>query len=236
MPDNSTAPMAPKTNQGETSLWPSLELASRISDFANIFFIVSLVVGVVSTIVIVWMAGVKEDWWDQDRRISAERIAELTADADSSKADIAEANARAAEAQLALEKYKAPRTLTTEQQRAIEEALKPFAGQQYALSVAPGNEPAAFLCVLDGILTRAGWKQSAVIGSVTVGTDCGTAALNSLTGIDARRSPNASPAAIAAINALIEALANTDADARGRTDPVNNPRGDVIVLMVGAKA
>lgn len=60
-------------------MWPSLDVASRIADMANIFFIGSLVVGVVSTILIVWMASVKEHHWDQLRHESDERIAESNA-------------------------------------------------------------------------------------------------------------------------------------------------------------
>lgn len=78
-------------------LSPSLEVASRIADLANIFFIGSLVVGVISTILIVWVANVKEGHWDDLRRRSDEKIAE--------------ANARTKEAELALEKYKRPRNL-----------------------------------------------------------------------------------------------------------------------------
>jgi hypothetical protein len=65
------------------------------------------------------MANVKETHWDIDRRASRERIAQLdketarlSADADASQAAIADANARALEAQLALEKFKAPRLIT----------------------------------------------------------------------------------------------------------------------------
>jgi hypothetical protein len=59
-------------------MWPSLAAAERIADLANIFFIGSLVVGVVSTVTIVWMTGVKEQYWDEDRGAAAERIAVLT--------------------------------------------------------------------------------------------------------------------------------------------------------------
>jgi cell division protein FtsL len=213
--------------------WGSLSAVSRIHNWAEIAGIVFLALLVVAE-TITWKYGNRKDSLTEQQQTAEkqqhdEEMARL-------HLETAQAQERAAQAQLELEKYKAPRALTTEQQRGIENALKPFAGQEYALSVAPGEEPASFLCLLDGILTRAGWKQHAVIGSVTVGTDCGTAALNSLTGIDARRSPNASPASIAAINALVDALANTDAAARGRTDPVNNSTGDVIVLMVGAKS
>ncbi len=180
-----------------------------------------------------------------EKVIADSRNAEMTrlaTEAETSKAAAADAHARAAEAsqkaaeaQLALAKFKAPRTLTPEQEQSIEDALKPFIGQQYALSVAPGIEASNLLCVLDSILKRAGWQQHAAIGSIMVGTDCGPAGLNSLTGIDARRSPTASPATIGAINALVEALAGTDVALRGVTDPVNNPTGEVIILMVGAK-
>jgi hypothetical protein len=68
---------------------PSLDVASRISDWANFFFIGSLVVGVVSTVLISRMANVKEDHWNELRRTSDEKIAE--------------ANARQKEAELKLE-------------------------------------------------------------------------------------------------------------------------------------
>jgi hypothetical protein len=77
-----------------------------------------LVVGVVSTILIIWMAGVKESYWERDRIESAERVASLTVQGDQLRKDTAEANARAAEADLArvkLEEKLAPRRLTPEQ-------------------------------------------------------------------------------------------------------------------------
>ncbi len=96
-------------------MWPSisLPLANKIADIANLFFICSLVVGVVSTIVIVRMTGVKERYWEEDRQASAERIAKLAtqgeqlkketaearAELGSANAEIAKANASIAEAQ-----------------------------------------------------------------------------------------------------------------------------------------
>jgi len=84
-------------------MWPSLPVANHIADIANWFFIGSLVVGVVSTILIVWMAGVKESYWEKDRTESAERIAGLMVQGDQLRKDTADANARALEAKLALE-------------------------------------------------------------------------------------------------------------------------------------
>jgi hypothetical protein len=41
-------------------MWPSEEWASRLFDWANIGIICSLAVGVVSTVLLVWMGNVKE--------------------------------------------------------------------------------------------------------------------------------------------------------------------------------
>jgi len=60
-------------------MWPSLPVANHIADLANIFFIGSLVVGVAATVLIVWMSGVKEAYWEKDRTESAERVAGLVA-------------------------------------------------------------------------------------------------------------------------------------------------------------
>lgn len=50
---------------------------------------------------------------------------------------------------IALETKLAPRTLTNEESATLVEKLKRFSPQQYALSVAAGEEPVALLCVLD---------------------------------------------------------------------------------------
>jgi hypothetical protein len=78
-----------------------LPVANHVADIANIFFIGSLVVGVVSTVLIVWMSGLKEAYWEKDRTESAERVASLVVQGDQLRKDTAEANARASEAQLA---------------------------------------------------------------------------------------------------------------------------------------
>jgi hypothetical protein len=92
-------------------MWPSLPTANNIADVANWFFIGSLVVGVVSTILIVWMAGVKETYWEKDRTESAERIASLVVQGDQLRKDTAEANARTKESELALAELSSPRNI-----------------------------------------------------------------------------------------------------------------------------
>lgn len=68
------------------------------------------------------------------------------------------ANARAAEAQLALEKFKAPRKLSLEQQAAIVAKIGKFAGQKFDMAVNAGDPEANdLLDTIENILTRAGW-------------------------------------------------------------------------------
>jgi len=117
-------------------------MANHIADIANWFFIGSLVVGVVSTILIVWMAGIKEGHWERDRQESSERIEGLQSESEKARAAIAEsdaktatanenaakANERAAQLELALEKERAarlPRALRREQRSALINFLTP---------------------------------------------------------------------------------------------------------------
>ena len=60
-----------------------------------------------------------------------ERIAELSTQAEQLRKGTAEATARALEAQVALEKFKAPRAISVDQRNRIAEQMKQFAGQQY---------------------------------------------------------------------------------------------------------
>jgi hypothetical protein len=159
-------------------VWPTLPLANRIADLANLFFIGSLVVGVVATVLIVWMANVKEGHWERARLDSDERIAhlnnaaaKLSAEAQIARAEIAKANERAAdansrasvadaralEAQLALERFKAPRKLLDDQQMRISEKLKRFSGQQFILSVSTDQDSLKLVRVLASVLKNAGW-------------------------------------------------------------------------------
>jgi hypothetical protein len=65
-------------------MWPfsemSLSVASLVGTVANWTLLVSLVVGVLSTFVIVKASDVKEEHWAEDRRVSNERIAGLNND------------------------------------------------------------------------------------------------------------------------------------------------------------
>jgi hypothetical protein len=162
-------------------MWPSLETASHIADVANVFFIASLVVGVVSTILIVWMANVKESHWDIDRRASAERIAELnnetawlhekgrlTADAVVATAHAARDVAFAAQQNgVTSERLALAQGLITPGQMSeaarsfsIVPKVSTFAGKQFdAVTTSNRIELGVFLRSLRAALTTAGWVE-----------------------------------------------------------------------------
>ena len=79
-------------------MWPSLEVASRVSDVANIALVCSLVVGVVATVLIVWAANVKESHWDTERLTLVKETARLSAEAEKARGEIAAAQSAAATA------------------------------------------------------------------------------------------------------------------------------------------
>ena len=86
-----------------------------------------------------------------------ERIANLSTLSEALRKDTAEANARAAEAQLELAKFKEPRQLTSEQQARISGKLIGFAGQQYLLSVATDQDALRLVRILENVLTASKW-------------------------------------------------------------------------------
>jgi hypothetical protein len=150
----------------------------------------------------------------------------------------AEANERAAKAQLALEKYKEPRTLNVEQQAAFVATLKPLAGQEFALSVAAGQEAAHLVCLFDRLLREAGWIRRELPGGaafLTINTDCGPIAVNAASNIHVRASVNAPRATMEHADALFTALKATAFTIGAGRDPENIPIHTVILLMVGTK-
>lgn len=155
-------------------MWPSLSAANRIADIANIFFIGSLVLGVVATVLIVWMAGVKESYWEKDRTESAERIAVLDAQGAQLRKDTAEANRKAEEEKLArvrIEGRIAWRRLDAGQANRILSVAKHFSGQEYALTVSTDPEAINLMEAVDELLQAAGWVRVKPLGAVTTFED-----------------------------------------------------------------
>jgi len=161
--------------------WFSYNAATHIGDWANVFFIASLVVGVVSTIAIVGSANVKEWYWDKDRREANERIEKLRA------------------ANLALEIKLAPRSLNAAEINDLTEALKPFAGTVYEFMIVPTGtaDTTSFASNIFSALEKAEWilkqRHTAAGGQFGVGVKIG-------------RNPNAGGKTEAAVQALVAGL------------------------------
>jgi hypothetical protein len=172
--------IAEMANHATKEPWPSLETASWLFDRASFALIASLVVGAIATTLIVWMGIVKEHHWDLARDASNLRIAELNKDtakisleAESARADIANANERAAlaeqkaaEANLALAKITTPRSLTAEQRQHLVESLKTFSKTPFDFFITPDPEPVNLMGVLADLLTEAGWEWKSVGGII----------------------------------------------------------------------
>jgi len=110
--------MADNENQGGKSMWPSFATASWVYDWANVFLIGALTVGAASTVLVVWMGNVKEEYLRRDLASTSLDATHAVLQTTILAKDIADANERtaiaeqrAAEATLALEKFKAPREL-----------------------------------------------------------------------------------------------------------------------------
>jgi hypothetical protein len=192
-------------------------------------------------------AGERASALEVDAAKARERTAALEKETTEAKAGIAAADARAAEAsqkaaeaQLALEKLKAPRTLTGEEQDIMISRLKAFVPQQYALSAGQGQEAENLLCLLDSILQRAGWEKVEHFGELKVDTACGTAGVNSISGVHIRISTDSAPftpgtGANAAATLLGVMLNSVGIAAFPALDPKNIPKPNIINLMVGIK-
>lgn len=155
----SSSTLRPNTMKGK-KMWPSLQAANHIADWANGVFIVSLAVGVIAAWLIWWTAGVKEKYWEESRGESSERIAVLSRQAQELRRDTADANARALEAQATLAKLQAPRSLTARQQEALIAAAAPFAGTRFDVAAFPDDqESLAYLEQIEFALNTAGWIQ-----------------------------------------------------------------------------
>ena len=157
-------------------------------------------------------------------------------------ADIAElqlqaanANERAANAQLELERYKAPRTIPQPQWVTFIAAVQPSTGQDYILSVASGTEPANLICLIDNLLKEAGWTRAEHQTTITAGTDCGPIGLNTLSDIHIRVAPHHTNKTAEAADRLANALHATGLTTYLERDPVNVPNDHVVLIMVGTK-
>jgi hypothetical protein len=108
---NKTSPIANSGNQGGIRMWPSEDWASKLYDLANLGLIIGLIIGVISTVVVVWMGNVKEEYLKRELAVTGQHAANANSIA-------ATANERAAELEkenLKLQQKLANRRITKEQ-------------------------------------------------------------------------------------------------------------------------
>jgi hypothetical protein len=133
----------------------SLEVASKLFDWASFTLIGSLIMGAAATVLIVWMGIVKEHHWDLLRERGAHRVAEL-------ELETANANKETALARLATEKLRLRlvwRMIDSDAEKRLTERMKPFAPQHFAvLTYTDDPEASNLAALLRRALENAGWK------------------------------------------------------------------------------
>jgi hypothetical protein len=194
-------------------------------DFSNVVLFVGAVLVALGTYGTIKFATIKERYSDEriasneaeTRRATAdsdaakegtakanERIAELSTQAEQLRKDTAQANAKALEAQLALEKFKAPRVLTPDQQSFVSSMIRQFAPQPYVLSVGMGQETFELATMIEAALIAAGWRREPPLGMITIFNGQASATSGSGIGVQvaASRKDDLGIAATALANAL----------------------------------
>jgi len=139
-------------------MWPSEELAARLYDLANWGLVVGLVVGVVSTVLIVWMGNVKEEYLRKDIAHARQSAADANAKAEAEKL-----------ARLNLEKQVAPRRLTGEQKDKLRELLGRYPDPVgiVVVSALLDTESSDFADDFDAAINGAHWKTLRVKNRLT---------------------------------------------------------------------
>jgi hypothetical protein len=169
MPETTTPRTAGNKIRRAIGMEMSLSWAEFVSFWANWILIGALVVGVLATLGIVVSANVKEAHWEQERRDSNERISTNAVETNRARESAAQANERAAEAnlkaeterveRLKLEAKLAPRTLTLAQQLIASEQVEQFAPQPFQfLSYQDNKEERDLALMIGRLLLNAGWQ------------------------------------------------------------------------------
>jgi len=156
---------------------------------------------------------------------------------DQLRKDTAEANARALEARVELEKFKAPRTLSTVQRARISKKMKPFVGTLFDVASTNDGEPLGLVNAIEDMLGAADWKQKAWTSLVVI-TRNGkpSLGLSIETGISVQVEISQQSVLLETAKALAEALVEEGIEARAEISPVApNDNHDAIHVVVGKK-
>jgi hypothetical protein len=232
---------------GELIMMEIQSLTSRIHDLQRAFdfwttgyvWLVAITVFLAIALFLTQFMSVRrgKELTQAQTELAAVRDRQLTMDLKEKDEKIAEANARAAESLLALERFKKPRRLSSEQHALLVENLKRFAGTEYDLAA---NDPESldFALDIERALGDAGWTirswtDEGIVTTLPGRSFCvGQIVLN---GVDIQmRDPSVSSVRDALVNALthfgFENVRGSAAKA-----PTDDPNRSVIHIMVGTK-
>jgi hypothetical protein len=153
--------MAVMSAASNSSSPSALELASRTHKSVFFWYMCWLAVAAIATLFFTWALWKSSNRQQAAAKTEADlRVLKVEQTVADSKKATAEAIARAAEAQLALEKFKAPRTLTPEQRGRIVDKLKQFSGTEYDITISDADpEILSFVFTLELVLSTAGWTE-----------------------------------------------------------------------------
>jgi hypothetical protein len=201
-----------------------------------------VVIGVAAELLGDWFSEPLQKRLDDARRLEIAQLTtegqRLSKEAESAKAAIADANARTAEAQAELARFKAPRVLSAEQQGRIVDKLRVFSGTRFDGSIGPKGdvEPLFAMRFIATSLASAGWIQVPWTGSGETYTEAPLPALglttvsNVIVDVHPDHWAALGPAAIALADALNAEGIAAIADSKPTTIP-----GDLIHLRIGRK-
>ena len=151
-----------------------------------------------------------------------------------------EAKERAAQANLELAKFKAPRTLSPEQQKRVSDNLKLFAGAQFDMALNTDPESQDLLPQIEDALKASGWDELDWSGGDLVFKRAGrpVAGIVVMTGVIVQMHPDEVPVLRDAAAALASALSMQGISARaepGLGTGITNNNPKAIHILVGKK-
>ena len=157
------------------------------------------------------------------------KIAKSNAQAETARLESAKANARAAEANLALEKFKAPRSIDQHGPQLIISKLSNFSEQEYKITTFWDlKEAFEFSNQLNHALQKAGWKY------VPHG-EGGAFLLGGISGIQVWTHPNADQHVRDAADALVSTLKELEKNPTLKIQNATTPNDNIIRLNIGTK-
>jgi hypothetical protein len=213
----------------------SSEAANFWFNVANVVLLIGAALIVVGTYGVFKFGSIKEHL--SDERISANeaQTARANADAELAKRETIALKLRAADAELQLAKFKAPRNLTSEQQKSVAMAIQSFSGQKYCALVPPaGTDTEILWTSLDAALTSAGWLRIDPPG-LMVGNPPAGVAINAAPGVYIGVAPSRRVQIGPAAQALVKALDSEGIIAQAGLDAEAEKDAGTIRIVIGLK-